>query len=203
MGSGVEIYTDNDVLQLGKEIDAAFLSEHRTAAQVNSGNVGNWRGVFKILQTSGATLERAYADTWQFTELSNYSADTKWFKILHRVDTGALTPTDFGVEIYNSNGDIEYNSTYNPLKMIDVVEGRYNHPSGGGGVNSGIYPVFKKQYDKPVMVLIDRQYRVSGKLNIIADANGKFELDFDFNNRDSLANDFDYRFIVLDATSAL
>jgi hypothetical protein len=198
MGAGVEIYTDTEVLQLGKDLDAAFLSEPRSASEVNSGNVGNWQGVFKILQTSGATLERAYADTWNFTKLSNYSSDSRWFKILHRVNTGGLTSVNSGIEIYNSNGDIEYNSSYDPIKAIDIVEGNYYHD----GINSGIYPVFKKQYGKPVMVLIDRQYRVSGKLKIIADASGRFELDFDFNNRDSrVSNDFNYKFIVLDATS--
>ena len=204
MASGLEIYTDNNVLQLGKEYYAAFLSESRTATQVNSGSVGSWQGFFKILQTSGATIEQSQLNNDTFPELSNYSSDTKWFKLLWRDLTGDLTPANSGIEIYDSDGNIEYNSNYNPLKIIDVVEGRYNHPSGAAGINSGLYTVFKKQYNKPVMVLIDRRYYVSDRLRIIASTSGKFELYFDFNNRSSYGGiNFNYKFIIFDATGAI
>lgn len=202
MASGVEIYTDNEVLQLGKEYYAAFLSESRTAAQVNANNIGGWQGVFRILQTSGTYIERTQLmDNNKFPELSSYTSDTKWFRILWRDMTGELTPTNSGIEIYDSNGNIEYNSNYNPLKIIDVVEGTYNKPSNP---SSGLYEVFKKQYNKPVMILIDRHYYVRSRLKVIADTNGKFELYLDFNNRDSYGStSFKYKFIVLDATSTL
>lgn len=202
MGSGVEIYTDNDVLQLGKEHYAAFLSESRTAAQVNSGSTGTWKGVFRILQTGGAYIERSQQmDNLKFPELSGYTSDTKWFKVLWRTDTGELTPTNSGIEIYDSDGNIEYNSNYNPLKILDVVTGTYSKPSSS---TNGLYEVFKKQYNKPVMILIDRHYYVKSRLRIIANTSGKFELYLDFNNQDSYGStSFSYRFIVFDATSTV
>ena len=206
MASGVEIYTDNEVLQLGKEYYAAFLSESRTAAQVNSGSVGTWKGIFRILQTSGTYIERSQLmDNNKFPKLSSYTSDTKWFRVLWLTDTGELTPTNSGIEIYDTNGRIEYNSNYNPLKIIDIVKGSYSKPSGGGaGVNSGLYEVFKKQYDRPIMILIDRHYYVTSRLRVIANTSGKFELYLDFNNTDSFGStSFNYQFIVLDATSTL
>ena len=205
MASGVEIYTDNEVLQLGKEYYAAFLSESRTAAQVNSGSVGTWKGIFRILQTSGTYIERTQLmDNNKFPELSSYTSDTKWFRVLWLTDTGELTPTNSGIEIYDTNGMIEYNSNYNPLKIIDIVKGRYSMPSGAAGVNSGLYEVFKKQYDRPIMILIDRYYIVKSRLRVIANTSGKFELYLDFNNTDSFGStSFNYQFIVLDATSTL
>lgn len=206
MGAGVEIYTDNNVLQLGKEYYAAFLSDPRTAAQVNSNSVGTWQGVFRILQTGGANFDSSKVANYDgaFPKLTSYTSDTKWFRLLWRDMTGELTPTNSGIEIYDSNGNIEYNSNYNPLKIIDIVSGRYNHPSGGAGVNSGIYPIFKKQYNKPVMIFMDRYYNPKGSLRIIANTSGKFELSLDFNNRESYGDkNFNYQFIVLDATSTL
>lgn len=205
MASGIEIYTDNEVLQLGKEYYAAFLSESRTAAQVNANNVGEWKGIYRILQTSGTYIERTQLmDNNKFPELSSYTSDTKWFKVLWRVNTGELAPTNSGIEIYDSNGRIEYNSNYNPLKIIDIVKGSYSKPSGAAGVNSGLYEVFKKQYDRPIMILIDRHYYVTSRLRVIANTSGKFELYLDFNNRDSFGStSFNYQFIVLDATSTL
>lgn len=203
MASGVEIYSDNEILQLGKEYHASFLSESRPAEQVNSNNiVGQWPGVFRILQTSDARIERTkvHDHDQAFPELSNYSADTKWFRLLWRDMTGDLTPTNSGIEIYDSDGNIEYNSNYNPLKIIDIVEGVF-----ADSVRlSGLYTVFKRQYDKPIMVLIDRYYYVNRKLRIIADTNGKFELYLDYDNTFSFgSSSFKYKFIVLDATGAI
>ena len=206
MASGIEIYTDNGVLQLGKEYYAAFLGESRTVAQVNANNVGEWKGIYRVLQTSGASIERNKVInlTEAFPVISNYTADSKWFKVLWRVNTGELTPSNFGVEIYDTSGRIEYNSNYNPLKIIDIVKGSYSKPSGGAGVNSGLYEVFKKQYDRPIMILIDRYYIVKSRLRVIANTSGKFELYLDFNNTDSFGStSFNYQFIVLDATSTL
>lgn len=203
---GMEIYTDNNVLQIGKEYYAAFLSEPRTAAQVNSGNVGNWQGVFKILQTSGARIEkmREFSNSSVFPELTNYTPDTKWFRLLWREMTGGLAPTNVGIEIYDGSGNIEYNSNYNPLKVLDIVSGSYSKPLGSEGTRSGLYEIFKKKYSKPIMVMIDRAYYVNDGLKIIADKQGRFELYLDYDNTGSWGSTkVNYHFIVLDATSAL
>ena len=122
MASGVEIYTDNNVLQLGKEYYAAFLSESRTAAQVNSNSTGTWKGIYRILQTSGTYIERSQQmDNLKFPVLSSYTSDTKWFRVLWRTETGELTPTNSGIEIYDSDGNIEYNSNYKGYISITLL----------------------------------------------------------------------------------
>lgn len=209
MPLGLEVYTDTDVIQVGKQLDLSFITTFKTVTEIqNASSSLNWTGICKMLQTDGAELY-AYRASVYCTDipfLKNYSANSRWCRMNYRsLSSGTIAPTNFGLEVYDSTGKIEFNSSIKPLRVLDYFSGFASTNTGTTGVE---VTVLAKNYNVPIMVMLDIVPHVTAKLKVVASANGQFKVSTIRTNdgvgngqtNNYTASGWRYSFLVLDAT---
>jgi len=211
MGQGLEVYTDNDVIQVGKELDVSYIADFKSVSEVQGSSTPNpsyWKGLGKMLQTDGADMY-AIKSKWydDIPELRNYSSNSRWCRMLWRSAPYENIPSvNFGFEMYDAAGNIEFNSSVRPLRILDSFSG-YWDIYGSSGTNLSL---IDKSYDVPIMVLFDIVPRLRAIPRIIASSAGRFKVTATKTNdsygngqyapSSEIYNGWRYSFVVIDAS---
>lgn len=208
MPTGLEVYRDGEVIQVGRELDIAFLTPWAKASDLqNKGVMPSVRvGSPSFLQTSGADIYADFTYWSNVPSLKNHHIDSRWAAMSYRTPERLITPVDFGIEIYDSTGKIEYNSNVDPIKVLDYVTGVFTPTTG----SSARQVILDRQYDRPIAVMIDYVPHLWGFPRIVANTSGRFYVDYLHDVQQGAGNGganipkqtfWRYRFIVIDASN--
>lgn len=208
MPTGLEVYRDGEVIQVGRELDVAFLTTWVTANALQNKDIQPSRpiGFASFLQTGGADIYADFAYWMNVPSLKDHDTESRWTRMSWRDTDRKIQPVGFGLEIYDSAGNIEFNSGVDPIKVLDYVTGTFTPTTG----TNSRQLVIDKQYDRPIAVMLDFVPHLNGFPRIVANTFGKFYVDYLHDVQKGVGNGganipkqtvWNYRFIVIDASN--